>query len=280
MVGRNILLYEPKTSTSRATKQTLRSDFSETLYNMMRSKSPKGRARYAAAHATWPSVLQAAMAHTDKSTIDASMWMMGIETAMIRAKIEWLPGQYRQRLTFREVTELTGQPRPATVVSSRGPKREAAEDLLYTERRKRVKRMRVTFGSALPFQRLADMIDKGFRELDKIFAPRDQKIREHYTLARMCIERQLHDPLTSLMLMITLTLGSSTETPGVDYNLPVEKQHIVPVKHKDPSTYAAALSTRMMWFLDRPSFPWDKNSGGLALSIPEMTTKIGKEAWG
>lgn len=242
----------------------------------MCSNSLKGRARYASTHATWPSVLQAALAHTDVKTVDAKMWTMGIETAIIRAQIDWLPGQYRQRLTFRQVTELTGQRRPAKIVSNSGVKREAAEDLLHRQQRKRVKRMRVSFGTELPFRTLPKLIDDGFRELDRIFVGRNPQIREHYTLARTCIEQQLDDSLVTLMLMITTTLGSSTETPGVDHTLSVEQQYITTVSHKEPSTYAAALSTRMMWFLDRPSFPWGKDSGGLALSIAQMTTKLGK----
>lgn len=282
-MSRKILLHEAttgstgSTSSTRATKQVVRSDFSEAFYNAMRNSSVKSRGRYAAANATWPSVLQAAVAHTDKTTIDAKMWAMAIETAMIRVQIDWMPGQYRHRLTFRQVTEITGHARPEKMTSASSTKREAAEDLLYTERRKRVKKMRVSFGAEIPFRTLPKMIDNGFRELDKIFAPLNQSIREHYTLARMCIERQLHDPLTSLMLMIAVTLGSSTETPGVDHTLKPEEQYISPAKQKDPSTYAAALSTRMMWFLDRSSFPWDKTTGGLALPVAQMTTKIGKQ---
>lgn len=195
---------------------------------------------------------------------------------MIRTQIEWLPGQYRQRITFREIIELIGQQRPETMSSNRGIKREAAEDLVYRQRRQRVKRMRILFGMEIPFRTLPPLIDSGFRELDRIFTGRDQKIREHYMLARTCIEQQLSDPLTTLMLMITVTLGSSTETPGVDHKLSADEQYISVMKRKEPSTYAAALSTRMMWFLDRGSFPWEKKSGGLALPIAQMTTKIGR----
>ncbi|CEJ95283.1 hypothetical protein VHEMI10772 [[Torrubiella] hemipterigena] len=276
LVSRKLLLYNTAQGKTRPTRSIVRADFSSELYKAIKSKDIRERARYASIHATWPSLLQAAIIHTDATSIDAATWAVGIETAMVRAQIDWLPGQYRQRLTVREVNTLIGKPICIKIKSKSGMKRQAAEDLLYIERRKMLKSQRITFGTSVPFRQLPDIVKAGFDELDNIFRSREQAIREHYALARMTLERRLDDPLTSLLLMLAMTLGSSTETPCVEHTVAIEEQCFAVGKRREPTTFTAALATRMMWFLDRDAFPWSKESSMRckAMPIAEMTTKL------
>ncbi|KAH7305277.1 hypothetical protein B0I35DRAFT_484033 [Stachybotrys elegans] len=73
------------------------------------------------------------------------------------------------------------------------------------------------------------------------------------------------------MLLITLTVGASSETPYIKQN---EQSFNVAPKRKEPAQLALAMATRMMWHLYRPFFPWAKGSGGSACNVGEMAKKI------
>ena len=122
---------------------------------------------------------------------------------------------------------------------------------------------------------MPELVKNGFIKLNSNFANGNQKIREHYEVARICLEAHLHEPLVTLLLMIVTTCGSASETPGVHKDAELNEQKIVVVAKKEPSQFAAALATRMLWFLKPDEFPWNEDSENM-LAIKSMTTKIGK----
>ncbi|KAH6873639.1 hypothetical protein B0T10DRAFT_416344 [Thelonectria olida] len=129
----------------------------------------------------------------------------------------------------------------------------------------------IDFGCAVPFTGIPLLIEEGFEACRKSFAQGDQKILAHYEAARDCLIRGLGDPLCDLLLMIVLTFSSSTDTPV----LPMYGHNFEAGPRRDQRLLAVALTTRMLWFLYPDSFPWEED-GGMVLSIPEMTKKMGK----
>ncbi|KAF6788127.1 hypothetical protein CSOJ01_15097, partial [Colletotrichum sojae] len=131
----------------------------------------------------------------------------------------------------------------------------------------------IDFGCPVPFTNIPGLILSGFGEAKAVFSKdgSDSKVLEHYQLAMNCLSNNIDDPLCCLMLMITLTVCSSSETPEV---APGSRKFGTAAKRKDPAQLALVMVTRMMWFLYPGSFPWDKGSGGTAHDVAEMTKKI------
>jgi hypothetical protein len=138
---------------------------------------------------------------------------------------------------------------------------------------KRLKlRQRIDLGYQIPFKQIPDIVDKGFTEIQRIFAKGDQRVLSHYSAAYCCLADCLGDPLCDLMLMLTLTITASSATPEVQPNA---KAFSVAAKRRDPALLSANLVTRMLWFLRPEGFPWDKDDGQV-LRVSEMTKKIGR----
>jgi hypothetical protein len=91
----------------------------------------------------------------------------------------------------------------------------------------------------------------------KVFSWGNAGIREHYHVARNCLQECLGDPLCDVLFIIVVTLSSCSVTPWVAPNA----KGFVPGERKDLAQFAANLATRMLWFLRLNAFPWDKDEG-------------------
>ncbi|KAF2664817.1 hypothetical protein BT63DRAFT_418151 [Microthyrium microscopicum] len=132
-----------------------------------------------------------------------------------------------------------------------------------------IKRQAIDFGYEIPFTCIPSIVEDGFRAQEKIFAKGNQKILEHYHVARNCLERSLGDPLCDVLLMLVLTFSSSSVTPRVA----AQSKHFKAGPRKDPRIFAASMVTRMLWFLHPEAFPSEQDDG-MVLRVPEMTKKI------
>jgi hypothetical protein len=133
-----------------------------------------------------------------------------------------------------------------------------------------VTRQVIHFGCSIPFQRIPDVIARGFEKQEKTLI-NDARVMEHYQLARSCLERCLGDPLCDLLLMIALTFAASSKTPTIRF-------HTRPFdvgRQRDPGVLVANLVTRMLWFFRPQDFPWDEDEGQV-LRISEMARKTCK----
>lgn len=252
-----------------------RRDFAGDLYAALSKREEGQMAAFAPKHATWPTVLRAAIQHTSVESLTKTHWIDSIAAAMQASGIEWVPGQHRKRLTHKRIIRFVGSTTPTAVLSARpgGLKRaalEAEQRMLESSARKRLRKRRVDFGCELPFETVPRLIRDGFERLDVLFSKGDHKVLEHYQLARNVLGGCLGEPLCDLMLILALTLGASSVTPFV-----APKQHSFSAAphRKDPALLAANMVTRMLWFLKPESFPWDQDDGPI-LRVSEMTKKI------
>lgn len=217
-----------------------RQDFARDIYEACRNpKKTAGRA-VSSTHGTWFLVLRGAIQHTSEKDVSAEDWITGLATAMAESSIEWLPGSHRSRLTSRRIFRLVGVTKPRHIMNASpgGLKRQAMEAeyrmQLEAQQPKRRRGRVIDFGYAIPFQTVPAVIQNGFTSLDKLFEKRDPRVLNHYQTARNCLAKQ---------------------------------------QRKDPEQLAATLVTRMLWYLRRADFPWDKDQRGV-LRIKEMVKKI------
>ncbi|KAK1625811.1 hypothetical protein BDP81DRAFT_435490 [Colletotrichum phormii] len=173
---------------------------------------------------------------------------------MLAAGIEWVPDAVRGRLTSRTVVRLCGREgtRPALTGPAGSLRRAAQEAQIKHEkaikdRALRQAQGRIDFGCAFPFTDIPSVVQSGFNQAKTIFSGKgDIKVLDHYQLAMNCLAENIDDPLCCLMLMITLTVCSSSETPEVAQG---SREFSVAAKRKDPGQLALVMVTRMMWFL-------------------------------
>ncbi|KAK1634971.1 hypothetical protein BDP81DRAFT_432337, partial [Colletotrichum phormii] len=147
------------------------------------------------------------------------------------------------RLCGREGTRpaLTG---PAGSLRRAAQEAQIKHEKAIKDRALRQAQGRIDFGCAFPFTDIPSVVQSGFNQAKTIFSGKgDIKVLDHYQLAMNCLAENIDDPLCCLMLMITLTVCSSSETPEVAQG-------------------------------SRELFPWAKNSGGTAYDVGEMTKKI------
>ena len=155
-----------------------------------------------------------------------------------------MPGSHCSRITYRRVVKLVGHAPVARVIAARpgSLKRAAIEAELWADRP--AKRQVVDLGSDMPFTRIPKIIEEGFQEQEKALARGNQKIMEHYHVARNCLEGCLGDPLCDLLLMLVLTVSASSVTPTVA----VKGHRFEAGRRRDPRIFASSLATRMLWF--------------------------------
>ncbi|KAL0938270.1 uncharacterized protein CTRU02_204880 [Colletotrichum truncatum] len=261
--------------------QRARQDFVSEMVRVVGSE--KGRDAFSAKNATWPLTLHFAIANSRKSQggIDLGMWVGAVLSCLVVSGIEWVPDSVRGRFTSRSVVRLGGAAIPEPVPS--GPpgslRREAQDTEIRHNRvlRQRAQRQeqhgaRIDFGCPVPFTNIPNLILSGFEKAKAMFSNKgDSKVLEHYQLAINCLAENIDDYRCQLMLMITLTICSSSETPEVALKA---NKFTIADKRKDPGQLALVMVTRMMWFLYPASFPWAKNSGGTAYDVAEMTKKV------
>ncbi|KAF4473979.1 hypothetical protein CGGC5_v017266 [Colletotrichum fructicola Nara gc5] len=250
--GSRLMMAESKTRTRR--------DYAAELVRAI--TTGKGRAAVAPVHSTWPDRLQVAIASGGLSN-DEWVTMLDKPTG---------------RLTSTTIVCLHGRCMRTVVTGPPGSLRRAAqeaqirhENALHNQALRR-KRRAIHFGDSFPFTNVPSLITDGFLKAKATFSNKgDLRVLDHYQLAINILSSNIDDPLCCLMLMITLTVCSSSETPEV---APGSREFGTAAKRKDPAQLALVMVTRMMWFLYPASFPWKKGSSGTAYDVAEMTKKI------
>ena len=249
-----------------------RRDFAETLYNSSLQSNSSTNKAFMSQHATWFSVLRAAVRYTTTGSMSRDLWIGALSVAMLSNGIECMPGSYQSRLSYRRVVRLVGStPLVAALTARPGSLKRAAIEAERKAKRPANQKMVIDFGCPIPFTTIPELIKNGFQLQEKNFKQGDQRVLEHYQVARQCLVECLGDPLCDVMLMMALTLASSSVTPSVA----PKTQHFQAGAKKDAAMFAANLVTRMLWFLQPQKFPWEVDAG-LVLRVPEMTKKIGK----
>jgi hypothetical protein len=200
------------------------------------------------------------------------LWVGALSVAMLSSGIECMPGWYQSRLSYRRAVRLVGSTPSALALTARpGSLKRAAIEAEHKAKRPANKKMVVDFGCVIPFNTIPPLVDHGFRLQEKNFKKGDQRVLEHYQVARQCLVECLGNPLCDVMLMMVLTLAASSVTPFVA----PKTRYFDAGPRKDPAMFAANLVTRMLWFFQPHKFPWDTDAG-LVLRVSEMTKKIGK----
>jgi hypothetical protein len=244
-------------------------DFAARVYRGCLTNDAAAKLALAAPHSTWFAVLHAVFAFTPAERVSEEQWLSGLAAALRSNDIECMPGQYRARITSRRVVRLVGaMPAPRVMAARPGStKREAMEVELRAMQP--LKRRVIDIGE-IPFTRLPPLVREGFAKLAKTFATGDQKVAEHYHVARTCLEELLgKEPLCDLLLMLVVTFASSSVTPTVS----VQGKGFEEGRQKEAELFAANMATRMVWFLRPKAFPWEKDAG-MVLRISEMTKKM------
>jgi hypothetical protein len=196
-------------------------------------------------------------------------WVAAISAGMLSNSIECVPGVYHSHLSFRRVVRLIGYSMPGKVLSAPvGSLKRAAMEAQQEVKRRRSSRA-IDFGCPIPFTQIPELLKQGFEALERQFQKGDQRVLEHYQVARNCVESCLGDPLCDLMLVLVLSLASCSVTPTVA----PQNRHFTDGARKDPALFAANLVTRMLWFLRPQHFPW-KEDDRMVLRVPEMVKKI------
>ncbi len=138
---------------------------------------------------------------------------------------------------------------------------------------KRARRESIDFGCHVPFRKIPKLILDGFNEQYKTCEREGAPMAaNHYQTAhcRLLALVGKEDWRCDLMLMLVLTIAASSATPRV---MTKKMQFEVAGRKKEPSRVAAALVTRMLWFLEPDSF--NEHCGNNILPKKEMTKKMG-----
>lgn len=245
-----------------------RQDFATELYTICLEDAGPGRHAYAPRRATWGAVLHATFRYTDTEVVNMEQWLDSITAALTTNQIDCMPGSHCSRITHLRVVRLVGYTVSIRANTARkgGLKRDAieAEERAMQPLKKQV----IDFGYAIPFTTIPSLIEEGFRAQEKLFAKGNQKVLEHYHVARNCLQRHLGNPVCDLLLMLVLTLSMSSVTPTV----PANSHQFDKGPNKERSHFAANMVTRMLWFWKREEFPWHEDRG-MVLCVAEMTKK-------
>ena len=278
-------LFPPPTVSSQSndtaapsTSKKARQDFATELYEACIDPEASADVAMSSKHSTWLATLRGAIQNTSKTDVPVDEWTSGFATAMATAGIEWVPGCHRKRLTSQRIVRLVGQKptKPFLLAPVGSLKRAAMEAEIQMaaeeEEPKKTRKREIHFGYRIPFDEVPSLVMEGFQKLERTFQNGDQGVLNHYRAARNCLVSYLGKPSCDLMLILALTIASSTATPQV---APKKTCFSVASKRKDPAMLAANMVTRMLWFLERDSFPWKENKHGV-LRVSEMTKKMGK----
>jgi hypothetical protein len=246
-----------------------RQDFADELYQKCLQNDGPGRHALSSLHSTWFAVLHAVFNFTDTGRVTKEHWLDGLAAALAANHIECMPGTYCSRITYRRVVRLVGHIAPIRAIAARPGSLKRAAIEAESRAGRPMKRQAIDFGYEIPFTSVPSVIHDGFQAQEKILAKGNQKILEHYHVARNCLERSLGDPLCDVLLMLVLTFSASSVTPTV----PAKSTHFEAGPRKDPLLFAASMITRMLWFLHPEAFPWEEDDG-MVLRVSEMTKKI------
>lgn len=246
-----------------------RQDLAEEVYSGCVLNDTSGKRALASLHSTWFVILHAVLSCTDLGTVSRKQWVEALSAALTANHIECVPGTFKARLAYRHVVMVIGFSLPARAISARPGSLKRAAIEAECRAGQAPKRQRINLGSEIPFTRIPTIVANGFKAQEKLFASGNQKILEHYHVARNCLERNLGDPLCDVLLMLALTLSASSVTPTVAPKSRIFEEGA----RKDSGVFAASLVTRMLWFLYPRAFPWDEDDG-VVLRVSEMTKKL------
>jgi hypothetical protein len=269
--------YEPLVSNvitplSRVAVQTTtkaRQDFSRELYRFCRGEESRGHGGISSPNATWLSILRRIVQSVPSAQVATDHWIAALSAATLSHGIECMPGLYQSRLSHRRVIRLIGYATPAVILSApAGSLKRAALEAQDRVKRARIQ-SRIDFGSRLPFSSIPDLVRDGFDGLEKQFQRGNRRVLEHYRVARNCLEECLGSPQCDLLLMIVMSFASCSVTPTV---LPNTKEFTVG-QRRGAGSFAASLTTRMLWFLCPNHFPWQEDWPKI-LRVSEMTKKL------
>jgi hypothetical protein len=197
-----------------------RQDFARELFQGCVGKNGPTRQGLSSLHSTWFAVLHAAFTFTPADRVSEEQWRSEIGGAMVSQQIECMPGSHRGRITHRRMVRIVGSTPPRRAVAARPEslKRQAIEAEMRVERAAKRKLRVMDLGSEIPFTRIPLIVEEGFTALAKVFSRGNAGIREHYHVARNCLQDCLGDPLCDVLLMMVVTLSSCSVTPWVATN--------------------------------------------------------------
>ncbi|KAF4469664.1 hypothetical protein FALBO_3433 [Fusarium albosuccineum] len=264
------------------TSNKARCDLAEEIYNACLEGDEIAWQAFASKNATWPSILREAIRNTSKVDVTAREWIDGITKQMAEAGIDWIPGCHCKRLTSRRVVlldRIQRYTRPQVMLLTGPPgslKRAAKEaELRLTAEEhapKRNRKRRINLGSEIPFKKVPKVVQEGFTKLEGYYGKTDPSAVRHLTVAYNCLVDCLGDPLCDLMLMLALTFAACTVTPQIGEG-ETEFRPAMTKKKKNSDMLAAAMVTRMLWFMQSDKFPWEENDEGV-LPVGKMTQKL------
>lgn len=247
-----------------------RQDYSRELYHHCREKEHRGTGGLSSPNATWLFILHRIVQTIPVAQVTTDHWIAALSAATLSQGVECMPGVYQSRLSHRRVIRLIGYAISPVILSApaNSLKRAALE---AEDRCKRARRLsRIHFGCSVPFTSIPALVADGFLGCERQFQNRDKRALEHYRVARNCLEECLGHPLCDLLLMIVLTFASCSVTPTV---LPETKEFTANAQRRDPGSFAASLTTRMLWYLRPQHFSWDGDLPSI-LGVPNMTKKL------
>lgn len=245
-----------------------REDYARELYHAC-TKDARGAKGLSSKGATWVAILGHVLRSFAATTAKGSVCIDAILAGMGSNRIECTPGTPGTRLNARHVMRLVGHGASRAISSAPpGSLKRRAMEALDTDQKRRVRR-RISFGCAVPFTAVPELLVKGFEEMERLFLKGDQSILEHYQVVRNCLEGCIGEPICDLMLMLVMTMASCSVTPTVA----VGQRAFSAGPRKSPALFAVNLVTRMLWFFRPGHFPWTADHGSV-LSVPEMTKKM------
>ncbi|KAG6108615.1 hypothetical protein E4U13_006377 [Claviceps humidiphila] len=252
-------------------------DFARDLYASCRGTSKADGQAFTTKKSTWHVIICNAIRLTKKKDVSRDDWIDGLACAISSAGIQWVPGQYKGRLTSMEVLELVGPPKNRKILTAPRDslKRKAAEAEEQWSRENQQprdpRRQIIHFGCAYPFTAVPKLILDGFAAHQKVHRLKTPRVANHYEAALSCLLRWVGQDGCNLMLMLVLTLAASSKTPKFDFE---KRQFEAAPMERNREQFAATLVMRMLWFVFPSDFSEIEGVNG-RVSIKEMMKKTG-----
>ncbi|KAF5486596.1 hypothetical protein CGCA056_v015058 [Colletotrichum aenigma] len=238
-----------------------RHDFATQLLRVVSTE--KGRAASAPVNATWPDHLQAAITSGNQASngLKPDEWVSVIASRLLAAGVEWVPDAVKGRLTSTTVAP------EARGAGSSNKHEKAAHD-----RALRQTRRTINFGCSFPFTDVPSLITDGFLKAKAIFSNKgDIQVLDPLPASDKRPLQHIEDPLCLLMLMITLTVCSSSETAR-------GRAWVAQIRDRSQEKGPGPAGPRYGHEDDVVPLPrlvpLEEGSSGTAYDVAEMTKKI------
>ncbi|KAG6108616.1 hypothetical protein E4U13_006378 [Claviceps humidiphila] len=215
-----------------------------------------------AKHGSWFGMFH----HIAKSMKDDSSCVQLLETALASAKVMWapLPNGSPTLVVANLMMKTTVYP----ISSIQSPwKRKAAQAQEIMSRDDEPPRKRIiVFDGQSKIKVMPLLLEQGFAESITQYSQDRPKVARHFEEVRDFLKREIGQKRFAapceLLVMLVLTLAGSSRTPWLNANKKkkdkegkeIETGFTVTEKTKESSRYAAALATKMVWFLQRDIF--------------------------